>query len=108
VTVIDTDARNIASAWLEITLNDFLLRDDVIEPAFFVNILLVRSKEFKPKTFNFKWGTSTVRVTQRTQSLPDVTGQYIIDNNTLWPVLRLYDDVRKTLFVTLQPTLNNK
>lgn len=89
MTVIDMDAGDVNSAWLENTLTEFLLRDDVIEPAFFPSILLVGPKEFEPKTFDTKWGMSTVRAMQRIPSSLDVTGPYIAHENAPWQVLRL-------------------
>lgn len=108
MTVIQSDPDEITSAWLDDMLEDFLQRDDVIGPAFFANIFLACPKQFEPMELETKWGASTLRAMQRTRTLRNLSGPYVVYENSLWQVLRLYDDVQKTFLITLQPELNNE
>lgn len=115
LTVVNYDSRpeisryDDLSSWLEETLDSYLFQDDVIGVEFFGTVIIAGTAAFEPKDIANKWGTICVRSLQipcEKRRWP--AGPCIVRHGSIWPVLRLYDDVQKDFMITLRPTSDKR
>jgi hypothetical protein len=99
---------DVTSAWLQDTLEDYLLKDDVVRPDFFSKVLLFGEEEIEAESLETKWRISIVRSLRAQEGKKYTNGPHIVHEGSLWRVLRLNDDVQKKFIVTLRQDDNGR
>jgi len=99
----DTVFRSDPRTWLEDKLDSYSLQDDVIKPEFFETVLLAGGGHISYMVVETRWGKTSLQSLDNGEGMQCAPGPYIVHRDSLWQVLRLYDDIQKAFLVTLRP-----